>query len=114
MSGITREYNGNIKKVRIKDAYKGDAGRGRIRIDPEVINELNLRTGDVIEISHPIIQKKTAGLLYPGKVEDKGTNIIRIDSSLRRNIGAAIDDIVEIRKIEASLAGRITFAGLEE
>ncbi|KKN54583.1 hypothetical protein LCGC14_0590820 [marine sediment metagenome] len=114
MSGITREYNGNIKKVRIKDAYKGDAGRGRIRIDPEVINELNLRTGDVIEISHPEILKKTAGLLYPGKVEDKGTNIIRIDSSLRRNIGAAIDDIVEIRKIEASLAGRITFAGLEE
>ena len=114
MSGITREYNGNIKKVRIKDAYKGEAGRGRIRIDPEVINELNLRTGDVIEISHPEILKKTAGLLYPGKVEDKGTNIIRIDSSLRRNIGAAIDDIVEIRKIEASLAGRITFAGLEE
>ena len=114
MSGITREYNGNIKKVRIKDAYKGDAGRGRIRIDPEVINELKLRTGDVIEISHPIILKKTAGLLYPGKIEDKGTNIIRIDSSLRRNIGAAIDDIVEIRKIEASLAGRITFAGLEE
>lgn len=114
MSGITREYNGNIKKVRIKDAYKGDAGRGRIRIDPEVINELNLRTGDVIEISHPEILKKTAGLLYPGKVEDKGTNIIRIDSSLRRNIGAAIDDTVEIRKIEASLAGRITFAGLEE
>jgi len=114
MSGITREYNGNIKKVRIKDAYKGDAGRGRIRIDPEVINELKLRTGDVIEISHPEILKKTAGLLYPGKVEDKGTNIIRIDSSLRRNIGAAIDDIVEIRKIEASLAGRITFAGLEE
>jgi len=114
MSGITREYNGNRKKVRIKDAYKGDAGRGRIRIDPAVINELNLRTGDVIEISHPVILKKTAGLLYPGKIEDKGTNIIRIDSSLRRNIGAALDEIVEIRKIEASLADRITFAGLKE
>lgn len=114
MSGITREYNRNSKKVRIKDAYKGDAGRGRIRIDPEVINELNLRTGDVIEIHHPVILKKTAGLLYPGKLEDKGTNIIRIDSSLRRNIGAALDDIVDIRKIEASLADRITFAGLEE
>ena len=114
MSGITREYNGNKRKVRIKDAYKGDAGRGRIRIDPEVISEFNLRTGDVIEISHPIILKKTAALLYPGKIEDKGTNIIRIDSSLRRNIGAALDDMVEIRKIEASLADRITFAGLKE
>ena len=114
MSGITREYNGKDTKVRVKDAYKGDAGRGRIRIDPHLINELNLKTGDVIEISHPVVLKKTAALLYPGKLEDKGKNTIRIDSSLRRNIGAALDDIVGIRKIEASLAERITFAGLEE
>ncbi|MFX0035533.1 MAG: CDC48 family AAA ATPase [Candidatus Hermodarchaeota archaeon] len=114
MSGITREYKGNGKKVRIKDAYKVDAGRGRIRIDPDVIDELKLRTGDVIEISHHVAGKKTAALLYPGKPEDKGTKIIRIDSSLRRNIGASLDDIVEIRKIEASLADRITFAGLQE
>lgn len=114
MSGITREYKGDGRKVRIKDAYKGDAGRGRIRMDPDVIDDLELRTGDVIEISHNVAGKKTAALLYPGKLEDKGTNIIRIDSSLRRNIGASLDDIVEIRKIEASLADRITFAGLEE
>ena len=114
MSDITREYKGKDTKVRVKDAYKGDAGRGRIRIDPDLIKELNLKTGDVIEISHPVVFKKTAALLYPGKLEDKGKNTIRIDSSLRRNIGAALDDIVGIRKIEASLAGRITFAGLEE
>ncbi|MFX0145366.1 MAG: AAA family ATPase, partial [Candidatus Hodarchaeota archaeon] len=114
MSGITREYKGNGRKLRVKDAYKGDAGRGRIRIDPDVINELELHTGDVIEIAHQAVEKKTAALLYPGKIEDKGTNTIRMDSSLRRNIGASLDDIVEIRRIEASLADRITFAGLEE
>jgi transitional endoplasmic reticulum ATPase len=83
-------------------------------MDPDLISELNLRTGDVIEISHPVTLKKTAALLYPGKLEDKSKNTIRIDSSLRRNIGTSLDDIVEIRKIEASLANRITFAGLEE
>ena len=114
MTEISREYKGNGKKVRIRDAYKGDAGRGRIRIDPLVIKEMNLKTGDVIEIVHPIIGKKTAALLYPGKDEDKGTNAVRIDSSLRRNLSASIDDIVEIRKIDASLADRITFAGVEE
>ncbi|MFX0021865.1 MAG: CDC48 family AAA ATPase [Candidatus Hermodarchaeota archaeon] len=114
MSGITREYKGSGIKLRVKDAYKGDAGRGRIRIDPDVINDLELRTGDVIEIAHDVNGQKTAALLFPGKDEDKGTNTARIDSSLRRNIGAALDDIVEIRKIEASLADRITFAGLEE
>jgi len=114
MSGMTREYKGDGKKVRVKDAYKSDAGRGRIRMDPKVINDLELRTGDVIEIVHQAVGKKTAALLYPGKIEDKGTNTIRIDSSLRRNIGASLDDFVEIRKIQASLADRITFAGLEE
>ncbi|MFX1314271.1 MAG: CDC48 family AAA ATPase [Promethearchaeota archaeon] len=114
MSGITREYKGNGRKVKIRDAYKIDAGRGRIRIDPDLIKELNFRTGDVIEILHPIAEKKTAALLYPGKEEDKGTNSIRIDSSLRRNLDASLDDIVEIRKIEASLAERVTFAGLGE
>ncbi|MFX1390983.1 MAG: CDC48 family AAA ATPase [Promethearchaeota archaeon] len=111
---MTREYKHNGKKVRVKDAYKGDAGRGRIRIDPDVIDELELRTGDVIEIANHPAGKKTAALLYPGKIEDKNTNAIRIDSSLRRNIDVALDDVVEIRKIEASLAERITFAGLEE
>ncbi|MHA2283284.1 MAG: CDC48 family AAA ATPase [Promethearchaeota archaeon] len=114
MSGITREYKGDGKKVRIRDAYKGDAGRGRIRIDPLVIKEMNLKTGDVIEIIHSVAGKKTAALLYPGKDEDKGSNSVRIDSSLRRNLNASLDDIVEIRKIEASLAERITFAGVEE
>ena len=104
----------NRKKVRIKDAYKRDAGRGRIRIDPHIILELHLRTGDVIEISRPAEEKKTAGLLYPGKLDDLDTNTIRIDSSLRRNIGASIDDMVEIRKIKSVKAEGITFAGLEE
>ena len=114
MSEITRESRGNRRKVRIKDAYKGDAGRGRIRIDPDLIMEMNLKTGDVIEIAHPIAGKKTAALLYPGKDEDRGSNSIRIDSSLRRNLSASLDDIVEIQKIDASLADRITFAGVEE
>ena len=114
MSGITREYKGNGRQVKIRDSYKGDAGRGRIRIDPLVIKEMNLKTGDVIEIIHSVANKKTAALLYPGKDEDKGSNAVRIDSSLRRNLNASLDDIVEIRKIDASLADKITFAGLEE
>ena len=42
----------NNKRVRIKDAFKEDAGRGIIRIDPEIINRLNLKSGDIIEIDH--------------------------------------------------------------
>ncbi|MCJ7651911.1 MAG: CDC48 family AAA ATPase, partial [Candidatus Lokiarchaeota archaeon] len=111
MVGI-KLYQDNPRKVRIKDAFKEDAGRGIIRIDPDVTNELNFKVGDVIEIVHPITNKNTVALLYTGKNEDKETNIIRLDPSLRKNLGASIDDLVEIKKIEASEAESITFSGL--
>ncbi len=116
MSGVTRGYEGKENKLRVKDAFKEDAGRGIVRIDPDVEAEMNLRTGDVIEIFHASTsaKRKTAALLYPGRREDKGTNIIRMDPSLRRNINTSLDDIVQIRKIDAALATRVTFAGLEE
>ncbi len=116
MSEITRGsgYEGSSKKLRVKDAFKEDAGRGIIRVDPDIYVEMNLRTGDVLEIIHPSSNKKTAALLYPGKREDKGTNIIRMDSFLRRNLGAFLDDLVEVRKIEATLADKVIFAGLKE
>ncbi len=113
-SGIGSGYEEKGNKLRVKDAFKEDAGRGIVRIDPDIEAELNLRTGDVIEISHPTANKKTAALLYPGRREDKGTNIIRIDPSLRRNINTSLDDIVQIRKIDAALATKVTFAGIEE
>ena len=114
MSGITRAYEGKDNKLRVKDAFKEDAGRGIVRIDPETIEKFNLHTGDILEIGHPLVNKRTAAYLYPGKREDRGMGVIHIDSSLRRNLGASLDDIVEIRKIEAVLANKITFAGLEE
>ncbi|MFX1393716.1 MAG: CDC48 family AAA ATPase [Promethearchaeota archaeon] len=114
MSGFTSEYEGKGNKLRVKDAFKEDAGRGIVRIDPDLTSELTLKTGDVVEIAHPTTNLKTAALLYPGRSEDKGTSIIRIDQSLRRNLGASLDDIVEIRKIDAALADKITFAGLKE
>ncbi len=99
-------------KLRVKDAFKEDAGRGIVRIDPDVITELDLKVGDIIRINHPIINKKTVAILSTGRNEDKGIFVIRMDPSLRRNLNASIDDLVEIKKIEASLAKSITFAGL--
>ncbi len=102
------------KKVRVKDAFKQDAGRGIIRMDPDLMRQLDLKLEDIIEISQPLYNKKTAAVLMSGKPEDQGTNIIRIDPSLRRNIDVSIDDYVEIRKINAYPADSLTFTGLNE
>lgn len=101
------------RKVRVKDALKEDVGKGRVRVDPSLMNKNGWKTGDVIMITHPQTFEDTAALLYPGKIKD-GDNIIRMDGSLRRNLKASIDDIVIIRKVDVGVAQKVVFAGLEE
>ena len=43
----------NSLELRVKDAFKEDAGKGIVRIDTSVMQELNLKAGDVVEIVHP-------------------------------------------------------------
>ncbi len=114
MSGISSGIEGKNSRLRVKDAFKDDPGKGRIRIDPEVVKKLEFKTGDAIEISHPISKSKTAALLFPGKPEDSGTGTIRLGPFLRRNIDVTIDDYVEVRKIKAALAEKVVFASLSE
>ncbi|NVM17679.1 MAG: CDC48 family AAA ATPase [Candidatus Lokiarchaeota archaeon] len=114
MSGISSGIEGKDSRLRVKDAFKDDSGLGRVRIDPEVVKKLKLKTGDAIEIFHPISKSKTAALLFPGKQEDSGTGFIRLDPFLRRNIDATIDDYVVIRKIKTALAEKVVFASLSE
>src|SRR5439155_1093229 len=96
--------------LRVADAYQRDVGRGIARVDPKVVDELGLTSGDVIQI---IGKKKTTALSWPGYESDHGKGTIRIDGYLRNNAGVSIDDKVTIRKIEAKIAQRVTLAPTE-
>ena len=52
MSKMAETGGAGGTKVRVKDAYKDDAGRGITRMDSEIVNQLNLKTGDIIQIIH--------------------------------------------------------------
>jgi len=93
--------------VRVAEAKPRDVGRNIIRIDPKIASQLDIRTGDAVEI---VGKRKTAALAWPGYPEDTGKGIIRIDGATRRNAGTSLDDKVEIRKVEAKPATSITFA----
>ena len=54
MSGVSSGIEGKDNRLRVKDAFKEDSGLGRVRIDPVVVKKLKLKTGDAIEIFHPI------------------------------------------------------------
>jgi transitional endoplasmic reticulum ATPase len=75
-------------------------GKGMALIDPAVVKETRLTTGDVIEISTSSGKKKTFALLWSGQPEDSGLRIIRIDGYIRNNLGIGIDDHVKIRKAQ--------------
>ena len=96
-------------KVRVKDAYNEDIGKGIIRVDSDLENELNVGNGDIIKISNPENGRITAAKIKIGLLSDIGTRTIRIDSSQRRNLAVSIGDIVEICKTDTKIAAEVVF-----
>ncbi len=97
-------------ELKVAEARSNDVGRGIARIDPRVIEELGLTSGDVIQI---IGKKKTVAIVWPGYPEDAGLRIIRIDGFTRKNAGVGIDDKVKIRKVTAQPANVVKLAPTE-
>src|SRR5919199_1239265 len=83
--------------LRVAETNPKFVGRGVALLDPKVMEELHLSTGDVIEIFG---KKKTFALLWSSQPTDNGAGIIRIDGYTRNNIGAGIDDRVTIQKVK--------------
>ncbi|MEM2539010.1 MAG: AAA family ATPase, partial [Candidatus Bathyarchaeia archaeon] len=99
-----------VATLRVAEAYGRDVGRGIARVDPKVMESLNLTPGDVIEISG---KRKTAAICWPGYSDDFGKGIIRIDGYIRKNASVSIDEKVTVRRIEAKNAEKIILAPTE-
>ncbi len=98
------------KVLKVAEAKSKDAGRGIARVDPAVMEVLNLSPGDVIQIEG---KKRTVGIVWPGYPEDANRGLIRIDGTIRRNSEAGIDEKVAIKKVTVKPAKKITFAPTE-
>src|SRR5205823_5899439 len=106
--------NNKDKKVtlRIAETNPKFVGRGVALMDPKVMDDLHLSTGDVIEISG---KKKTFVLLWSSQPSDHGTGLIRIDGYTRSNIGLGIDDKVTVGKVrKVTKAEQVIIAPTEE
>ncbi|MBA7615136.1 ATP-dependent zinc metalloprotease FtsH [subsurface metagenome] len=90
--------------LRVQKAKKRDIGRIIARIDQETMESLNIQTGDVIAL---IGEKESAGIAWPSYPQDSGLGIIRIDSRLKKNTGTSIDEMIQIRKVNAHPAQNI-------
>ncbi len=90
-------------KLRIERLDKDRSGRSLCYIDQEIMHKMELGTGDIIEVKG---KKKTTGIAV-ASINDKGSEIIRLDGIQRLNAGATIGEFVEIKKAQVFPAEEI-------
>src|SRR3990172_4251023 len=96
--------------LRVAEARPADAGRGIVRVDPEVMKILELREDDVVLVEGG---KLTAARVRTGLPEDVNRGIIRLDGAQRRNADVGIDEKVGLRKAVARPAEKVSLAPTE-
>jgi transitional endoplasmic reticulum ATPase len=110
---IGRTGRGTPKAISLKvaEAEQRDVGRKIARVDPDVIERLNITSGDALELGS--LGKKTTVLSWPARNNDKGRGLIRIDGYTRNRLDIGINDQIEVKRVESKDAKSITFAPTE-
>ncbi|MFX0067467.1 MAG: CDC48 family AAA ATPase [Promethearchaeota archaeon] len=99
-------------KLRVSDIDKRYAGRGIVRIDSKVMEELRISSGDIIEIEGQ--KKKTGAVVVRGRLEDSGTGFVRMDGLLRANTSVGIGEYVKVQKIKPQKAKKVVLAPTQD
>jgi len=97
--------------LRVAETNSRLVGHGIAVIDPKVMEQLGLTSGDVIEITGK--KKVSYTLLWAGYPEDYGLGLIRIDGYTRNNLAVGLDDTVQIAPTEAHAAEEVVLAPTE-
>jgi transitional endoplasmic reticulum ATPase len=106
--------NSKLDKIslRVAETDPKFVGRGVAHIDPKVMEDLKLSTGDVLEIAGN--RRKTHALLWSSQGFDSGRKLIRIDGYTRNNLGVGIDDNVSVRKVNAVKVEQVVLSPTED
>ena len=91
--------------MRVGEAKNRDIGKKRARIGPDAMDYLHASPGDTIQIN---AKNSTCAIIWPADEDEKYPDTIRIDGQTRKNLGVALNDVVEIQKIKTSHAKTVT------
>lgn len=94
-------------RLKVTEGLSKDVGRALARVDPEDIARLGASIGDVVEVSG---KRATLCKLVPAYKELRGQRRIQLDGLSRENAGAALDELVTVRKVVCRAAERVTLA----
>ena len=97
--------NSDSLTLRVAKAIPSDVGHGRARVPFD--NDLNLKPGDIIEVSG---ERKTAAIVWRCRPEDANLGVIRVDGIIRKNAGVSLGDRVDIKKVETRPCQRLVLS----
>jgi transitional endoplasmic reticulum ATPase len=103
-----RKADGTLK-LRVSEALAKDVGRALARLDPADMTRQDLAIGDIVEM---VGKRTTVAKVMPAYKDQRGQSRIQIDGVSRENAGAALDQVVDVRKIAARPADRVVLRPL--
>ncbi len=98
-------------ELKIEEMPQSHVGHGVAIVDPQIIEENNWQTGQILELS---ANKKSHVKLWSGFPEDRNSGTVRIDGLTRYNIGASIGEKVSINAVEGVDAEQIILSPTEK
>ena len=105
------EENVKLRVGEVPPNAQQDVGKGIVRIDSKIMEELGIREGDAVLIEG---DRETVGRAARSYPADKGLGIARMDGYTRKNAGTSLGENVQVEKAELQEADKITLAPAEE
>jgi transitional endoplasmic reticulum ATPase len=94
-------------RLKVAAAMPKDQGRGIVRLNSDVRNHLEIRSGDYVLLKGA---KETVAVAWPSLKEDEVLDMVRMDGLIRTNAGVRLGEMVEISKTTVPEATRVVFA----
>ncbi len=98
-------------QMRVGEAKNRDVGKKRARIGPDAMDYLHASPGDAIKIT---AKSTTCAIIWPSDEDEKYPDTIRIDGQTRKNLGVALNDLVEIEKVKTVQAKSVVLSPVNE
>ena len=97
----------DLVRLKVAAAMPKDQGRGIVRLNSDVRNHLEIRSGDYVLLKGA---KETVAVAWPSLKEDEVLDMVRMDGLIRTNAGVKLGEIVEVSKTTVAEATRIVLA----
>ncbi len=96
-------------ELEIGESLQEDVDKGIARISSDIMNSLDLVSGDIVQI-----KGEGTTVVKAMRIGDSSNNIIKLDGTTRSNMNGSIGDKVLVSSINLPKAKKITLAPLQE